>query len=94
MASPGQIVLTDKGGGEYSFKMIAPNLDQCWSSILKATAEKTDTITIIETVPPYQGCNPVRFVVKNDGSGGERQIKTQSGAWRTDGRDRGLALKQ
>ena len=94
MTAPGNITLTDKGGGEYSFKMVAANLDQCWHSNVKATVEKTDATTVIETIPPYQGCNPVRFVIKNDGSGGERQNKTQNGAWRADGRDRGITLKQ
>ena len=94
MMAPGNITLTDKGGGEYSFKMVAANLDQCWNANLKVTVEKTDAITTIETVPPYQGCAAVRFVIKNDGSGGERQNKTKSGDWRGDGRDRGLTLKQ
>ena len=93
MTAPGYITLSDKGGGEYTIKMFASNLDQCWKSPLKATVEKSDETLTIETIPPYLGCYPVRFVIRNDGSGGERQDK-KADVWVSDGKSRGLTLKQ
>lgn len=48
----------------------------------------TTTITVL---PPLAGCQPFRFVIRNDCSGGVRQ-NSRGERWEDDGLERGLTL--
>jgi len=87
----GYVTLTDKGDGKHLFHLYGGR-DQCWQSDVEAKVEKGAEATVIETIAPYAGCIPARFVVKNDGSGGERMVQ-KDGAWVNDGFARNLSLK-
>ena len=51
---------------------------------------RTSTITV---TPSLAGCEPFRYLIKNDGSGGVRQIR-RGERWSDDGFDHGLTAKK
>jgi serine/threonine-protein kinase len=87
-SAPGYITVEDKGG-KTILRMVAGTLINCYNGDLDATVIKTEATTIITVVPLLRGCEEIRFVIKNDGTGGQRQIKKGSG-WVWDGLDRVL----
>ncbi|MBL8341176.1 MAG: hypothetical protein JNL30_06875 [Rubrivivax sp.] len=93
-ASPASIRLTEKDGAA-TFQMNAPQLNACWKGPLKATVERTATTIVITPEPPLRDCEQVRFVIKADGTGGQRQSRRDAGAeWVSEARDRKLTLAQ
>jgi hypothetical protein len=90
--APGYVTLDNKGG-QATFVMSAGTLDRCYRGELDATVAKTEATTIITNAPPLTGCIEVRFVIKNDGTGGQREVKRDSD-WVWDGFDRGLTLRK
>ena len=88
------ITLEEKDG-KASFRMITPGRgDPCFSrGDLPASVERqAETITIVVT-PELAGCDPFRYVIKNDGSGGTRYVRKGEN-WVPDGLDHGLTRKQ
>ena len=67
------------------------DMASCWRGDLVANVEKNDEVTLVTLVPRLTGCEELRFVLKNDGSGGQRQGR-QGDQWVWDGVDRGLKL--
>ena len=90
--APGYVTLEDNGGRAV-FKMSAGNLNKCYQGELDAVVTKTEATTIIATVPRLRGCEEIRFVIRNDGTGGQREIKKGEN-WVWDGLDRGLTLRK
>lgn len=77
--------------GKATFRMVSPGRgDPCVSrSELPAEVQReADTLTITVT-PPLAGCEPFRYIIKNDGSGGVRQHR-RGERWSNDGFDHGL----
>jgi hypothetical protein len=77
--------------GKATFRMItAGRGDPCISrSDLPAEVERSpDTLTIV-VKPELAGCEPFRYVIKNDGSGGVRYHRRDD-RWVSDGFDHGL----
>jgi hypothetical protein len=69
-------------------------LNDCWArQELKAQVTKTVEATTITVAPAMIGCEEIRFVIKNDGTGGVRQIKN-GGDWADDGFERDLTLRK
>lgn len=69
-------------------------LNNCWGrQALKADVAKTAAHTTITVEPAMFGCEEIRFVIKNDGTGGVRQVR-RGGEWVDDGVDRGLTLRK
>ena len=89
-AATGYVTL-EESAGEATFRMVAPNLDQCWARPLKAEVTRTDTLLIIVPAFVYQGCAEQRFQIRLDGKGGLTEFK-QNGAWVKSSRDRKLTL--
>jgi hypothetical protein len=84
------ITLEEKDGVA-AFRMISPrSSDMCINKgALPATVERAaETITIVVT-PELAGCEPFRYVIKNDGSGGVRYLRKDD-RWVPDGFDHGL----
>lgn len=54
---------------------------------------KTETLTTITVEPTLIGCEEIRFVIENDGTGGTRQIR-KGGEWVDDGFQRDLTLRK
>jgi hypothetical protein len=86
------ISLKDEKDGKGVFRMItaAGKPDPCISAYdLPADVERTaDTLTITVR-PTLHGCEPFRYVIKNDGSGGIRLFR-RGEAWVPDGFDHDL----
>lgn len=84
---PGYIALREEAGKSV-LTMVVQGLNKCLQGALDSTVVVGATTTII-TIGPRPGCEEVRFVIKNDGTGGQREIRTK-GEWGWDGTNRGL----
>ena len=84
------ITLTEKDG-KAMFRMItAGRGDPCISaSDLPAEVQRAAEITAITVTPTLSGCEPFRYEIKNDGSGGIRQFR-RNDRWIADGFDHDL----
>ncbi len=62
----------------------------------KAAVERTATTITITKEPKMHGCNPIRYVIKADGTGGKVQsYRTEPNVhWVDDPRDRQLTLRK
>jgi hypothetical protein len=87
-ADPGYITIEEKEGQSY-FRMLAGKLDRCLRSEMKATVQQNDSTITVTPIFPFPGCGDVRYVIRKDGSGGVREVKTGD-EWRPDGFKRGL----
>jgi hypothetical protein len=76
------------------FRMYAGNnVDKCVDGEINAAIAKTAETTTITTEPRVVGCPEMRFVIKNDGSGGHKEMK-RGDEWVPDGFERGLKLRK
>jgi len=84
-------ITLEERDGQARFRMItAGRGDPCISqSELPAEVQRSDQITTITVTPPLTGCEPFRYLIRNDGSGGVRQIRRNE-RWVDDGFDHGL----
>lgn len=83
------VTLTEKDG-KAVFRMISVGRDPCISaSDLPAEVERSADLTTITVTPPLAGCEPFRYEIKNDGSGGTRLIRRNE-RWVPDGFDHDL----
>ena len=89
-AGTGYVTLVESGG-EATFRMVAPSLDQCWAQPLKAEVTRTDTLLIIIPKFVFQGCVEQRFQIRLDGKGGITEFK-RNGNWVASNRERKLTL--
>ena len=60
---------------------------------LPANVTRTESTTTIEVVPRMAGCDEIRFVVKNDGTGGARENKRGT-EWVPEKVDRDLTVRK
>jgi len=87
----GSVELTEKDG-KASLRVVAnvgPR-NTCLRGEIPAVVTKTEATTTIEP-QMLQGCDEFRYVIRNDGSGGEREVK-RNDKWIKDGFDHGLTL--
>lgn len=90
--SPGLVTLEEKGGRH--FVRMEGRLNACWSRrALNAQVHKTAELTTITVEPALPGCEEIRFLIKNDGTGGKRQER-RGDDWIDDGFERGLTLRR
>lgn len=77
--------------GKATFRMISAGKgDPCVNqSDLPAEVQRDADTTTITVTPPLAGCEPFRYIIKNDGSGGVRQHR-RGERWVSDGFDHGL----
>jgi hypothetical protein len=86
----GTVTLLDEKDGKGTVRILAGQGkgNNCTRGDLPATVTKTDATTTLE-LQLLQGCEETRYVIRNDGSGGEREIK-RNDKWVKDGYDHGL----
>lgn len=84
-------ISVEEKDGSWSFRMTTPGKgDPCFNrGALPADVEKTETDTIITVKPQLADCERFRYVIRNDGSGGVKQVE-RGGKWVSDGFDHGL----
>lgn len=84
-------ITLDEQDGKASFRMItAGRGDPCISQgELPAEVQRTPEALVITVTPPLAGCEPFRYIIRNDGSGGVRQHRRDE-RWVDDGLDHGL----
>ncbi len=77
--------------GQWSFRMTNSGKgDPCISrSALPAEVQKTEQTTTITVTPLLADCEPFRYVIQNDGSGGVKQYR-RGDNWVADKFDHGL----
>jgi len=88
----GEITLEEKDGKAY-FHMVAGGVDACLRGDVPALVTKTAETTTIELQQSLAGCEAIRYVIRNDGSGGDREVR-RNDAWVKDGWDHGLTPKK
>lgn len=84
-------VSIEEKDGKASFRMVTPGRgDPCISkSDLPAEVQRDAETTTITVTPETAGCEPFRYVIRNDGSGGVR-LHLRGEQWKADGFDHGL----
>jgi hypothetical protein len=90
------ISLKDEKDGKGMFRMItaAARPDPCISAgDLPAEVERSAETLTITVTPPLNGCEPFRYVIKLDGSGGVRMAR-RNDQWAPDGFDHDLTPKK
>ena len=87
----GAISVEQRDGQSY-FRMIAGAVDVCYRGALPASVTKTDDTTTIEVTQPITGCEEFRYVIRNDGSGGYKEVR-RGERWARSTFDHGLTPK-
>jgi hypothetical protein len=87
-------VSLEEKDGKAMFRMVTPGRgDPCISrGELPAEVERNAETTTITVRPELAGCEPFRYVIKNDGSGGVK-MHLRNERWAPDGFDHGLTRK-
>jgi hypothetical protein len=75
--------------GQAAFRMFAGQVDVCYRGALPAAVTRTDELTVIEVTQPVPGCEVFRYTIRNDGSGGFKEVRLGD-AWRKSRFDHGL----
>lgn len=74
-------VTLEEGDGKASLLINAGNMDNCREGKLAATVARTEATTTIEPEVRLAGCEKWRLVIRNDGSGGTREV-FRGDAWK------------
>lgn len=84
-------ISVEEKDGRWSFRMATPfKGDACLNrGALPAAVNKSEQTTEITVTPELHGCSPFRYVIRNDGSGGVKQVE-RDGKWVDDGFDHDL----
>ena len=88
----GTISVEEKDGKAF-FRMTAGGVDACLRGDIPAIVTKSDETTIVEPQIALSGCEKLRYVIRNDGSGGRRE-SWRNEAWKDTGWDHGLTPKK
>lgn len=86
-------ISVEEKDGKAMFSMNAGSVDACLRGSIPAKVTKTDETTIIEPQITLAGCEKFRYVIRNDGSGGHREV-WRGEAWKNTGWDHGLTPKK
>lgn len=78
--------------GKSWLRMVAGNMDVCRRADMPATVTRTDATTVVEPEISLAGCERFRFVIRNDGSGGQREV-LRGERWAKTSYDHGLTPK-
>ncbi|MET0207931.1 MAG: hypothetical protein ABW220_02750 [Burkholderiaceae bacterium] len=82
-------IAVEEADGKASFRLIAGKVDVCYRGALPAVVTRTPELTTIEVTQPVPGCEEFRYTIRNDGSGGFKEVKVGD-AWRKSRFDHGL----
>lgn len=83
-------IAVEQKDGQATFRMFAGRVDVCYRGGLPAVVTRSDELTVIEVTQPVPGCEEFRYTIRNDGSGGFKEVRTGSEAWRRSTFDHGL----
>jgi len=88
-------ITLDESDGQARFRMISPGRgDPCINQgDLPADVQRSAEALTITVLPPLAGCEPFRYIIRNDGSGGVRQSRRDE-RWVDDGFDHGLTPRR
>lgn len=86
----GYFSLMDEKDGKGTLINYVRKLNVCWQGSLPVTVENTADEKIITIPPKMNDCATVRFVLKNDGTGGSYERLGDNGKWIKSAQDRGL----
>ncbi len=89
----GTLEVKEAGDGTATLRLALPQTDACVRSALPAKVERGDETTIVTVTDILAGCEKFRYVLRNDGSGGTREVM-RGGEWRSDGFDHGLTKQK
>jgi hypothetical protein len=92
ISAPGHITLENRDGRNVLI-MAAGNLNICYQGLLDVEVTRSEATTTIAIPPKLIGCEEVRFVIKNDGTGGRRETK-RGANWAWDRFERNLTLRK
>lgn len=84
----GTVSVAEKDG-KAVFSVNAGSVDACLRGEIPAVVTKTDATTIVEPQITLAGCEKFRYVIRNDGSGGSKEV-WRGEAWKDTGWDHGL----
>jgi opacity protein-like surface antigen len=86
----GTLSLMDEKDGKGTVRIVAGQGkgNNCTRGDLPAAVTKSDATTTLE-LQLLTGCDETRYVIRNDGSGGEREIR-RNDKWVKDGYEHGL----
>jgi hypothetical protein len=88
------VTLVEKDGAATFRMLVSGRGDPCISRTeLPAVVERDAEFLTITVTPPINGCEPFRYVIRNDGSGGTR-LNHRGDRWVPDGFDHGLTPKK
>jgi len=85
----GTISVEQKEGEAY-FRMIAGGVDVCYRGAIPVTVERGAGTVVITSKQPVSGCEDFRYRIREDGSGGTKEVKQPGGEWRNSPFDHGL----
>lgn len=85
----GTITVEEKGG-EASFRMIAGGVDVCYRGAIPVSVERGAGTTVVTSKQPVSGCEDFRYRIRDDGSGGTKEVRQPGGEWRNSPFDHGL----
>lgn len=86
----GTVTVYEKDGKSY-LRIVAGVMDACRRSDPVAIVTKTETTTVVEPQIELAGCEKFRYVIRNDGSGGHREV-WRGDKWAKTSFDHGLTL--
>jgi hypothetical protein len=82
-------VSLEERDGKAVFRLAAGATDACLRGEIPAVVTRSDATTTIELQQTLAGCEQIRYVIRNDGSGGNRETK-RGDNWVGDRFDHGL----
>jgi hypothetical protein len=85
----GTISVEEKDGESY-FRMIAGGVDVCYRGAIPVTVERGAGTIVITSKQPVTGCEDFRYRIREDGSGGMKEVKQPGGEWRNSPFDHSL----
>ncbi len=83
-------ISVEEKDGESFFRMIAGNVDVCYRGAIPVTVERGAGTIVITSKQPVTGCEDFRYRIREDGSGGTKEVKQPGGEWRNSTFDHGL----
>ncbi|MDP1691251.1 MAG: hypothetical protein Q8L49_04735 [Burkholderiaceae bacterium] len=83
-------ISVEEKGGESHFRMIAGGVDVCYRGAIPVTVERGAGTIVITSKQPMTGCEDFRYRIREDGSGGTKEIKEPGGEWRNSTFDHSL----
>jgi hypothetical protein len=68
-------ISVEQRGEQAWFRMTAGRVDVCYRGALPATVSRSAELTTIEVTQPVPGCEVFRYTIRNDGSGGIKEVQ-------------------